>query len=419
MPTSPARTTTVVVIGAGQAGLSMSRHLTDRSIEHVVLERHQVAHSWRAERWDSLRLLTPNWLTRLPGAPYAGDDPDGFMTAADVVDQLAGYRSSIAAPVVEHAAVSAVEPDGDRFTVTSSSGPWDCRAVVVASGAASIPRRPELAPQLPPNIAPVDSVAYRNPDQLAVGRVLVVGASASGLQIADELQRSGRDVTLSVGDHVRLPRTYRGMDIHWWMDTLGVLDERWDEVEDLGRARRLPSLQLIGTPERRDLDLNSLSRDGVDIVGRLAAIRDRRGLCSGGLENLCRSADLKQQRLLDRIDAYATERSLDGELAEPERPEPTRLPTPATQIDLTTFGTVVWATGFRVDHRWIDARIRGGGAILDHDGGVGRHPGIYTIGLPFQRRRSSTFLSGVGADAGEIAGPLASYLDLTSVSRRR
>jgi putative flavoprotein involved in K+ transport len=209
------------------------------------------------------------------------------------------------------------------------------------------------------------------------------------------------------------------MDIHWWMDTLGVLDERWDEVDDLKRARRLPSLQLIGSPERRDLDLNSLIGDGVDVAGRVAAVRDRWALCSGGLDNLCRSADLKQQRLLDRIDAYATEHGLDAELSEPERPQPTRLSTPATQIDLSSFHTVVWATGFRVNHDWIGARIRGNAATLDHDGGIGRYPGIYTLGLPFQRRRSSTFLSGVGADAREISAHLAQHLDRTSVSARR
>jgi putative flavoprotein involved in K+ transport len=362
--------------------------------------------------------LTPNWLTRLPGFGYDGDDREGYMTAAQVVGHLHSYGALIDAPVVEHVVVSGIGVADHGFVVETSDGPWHCRAVVIATGAASIAKRPPVSTSFPDRIDQVVPTGYRNADQIRGGRVLVVGASASGVQIADELIRSGRDVTLSVGDHVRVPRRYRGMDIHWWMHTLGVLDERWTDVADLGRARRLPSLQLVGSPEARDLDLNTLSRNGAEITGRITEVRGRSALCSGGLRHLCQAADLKQRRLLDRIDTFATEHGLDAELTEATRPEPTRIADPPTEIDLDAIGTVVWATGFRVDHRWIDVGPGAPTATLAHDGGIGRVPGTYVLGLPFQRRRSSTFLSGVGDDAIEIARDVAAHLDRTAVSRR-
>jgi putative flavoprotein involved in K+ transport len=310
----------VVIVGGGQAGLAMSRCLTDRSIDHVVIERGEVAHSWDTERWDSLRLLTPNWLSRLPGFDYDGPDPDGYMTAREGAAHFRRYRDVIGAPVVSGVAVERVMPTGSDFRVHTEGGPWRARAVVIASGGCSTPRIPAVARALPPDAHTLAAIAYRNPSQLADERVLVVGASGSGLQIADKLARSGRDVTLAVGEHTRMSRTYRGMDIHWWLDRLGILDEGYDEFDDLQRARRVPSLQLIGSPERRDLDLNSLSEGGVGLVGRLVGCRDGKLQFSGSLANLCQSADLKQRRLLDSIDAFAHERGLDSELEAPAVP---------------------------------------------------------------------------------------------------
>ena len=217
---------------------------------------------------------------------------------------LDDYRSSIDAPVQHHTTVTAVAPSSDGFTVSTDQGPWTSRAVVIASGACSTPKIPAVSSELPSSIEQLSAIGYRNPDQLDDGPVLVVGASASGVQIADELARSGRSVTVAVGDHVRVPRTYRGMDIHWWMNAIGVLDERYDEVEDLTRARRLPSLQLVGTPERRDVNLNDLTGVGVELVGRLAGVSGTTAQLSGSLTNYCASADLKQGRLLDAIDEW-------------------------------------------------------------------------------------------------------------------
>ena len=406
-----ARTTDVVVIGGGQAGLAMSHSLTDRSIDHVVLERAEVANSWTTERWDSLRTLTPNWMSRLPGFSYDGDDPNGYMTAGEVAAYLESYRRSFGAPVRTGVEVQRIRTLDRGHVVETSEGPWSARSVVMATGACSQPRVPAIAADLPGHIQQLTPTAYRNPAQVAPGAVLVVGASASGLQIADELSRSGREVTLAVGDHVRLPRTYRGMDIHWWMQTTGLLDERFDEVEDLARARRLPSLQLVGSPEQRDLDLNTAAANGVNPVGRLAGIRAGRAQFSGSFANMCTSADLKQNRLLDEIDEYAASHGLDAEIGPTWRPAPTSVGRPALELDLRSVGSVVWATGFRPTYPWLDESLVDGRGQLVHDGGVLAVPGLYVLGLPFMRRRKSSFIDGVGPDAEELAAHLVGHLE--------
>jgi putative flavoprotein involved in K+ transport len=278
--------------------------------------------------------------------------------------------------------------------------------VVIATGAAGNPHVPAIASELPPGIQSLTPIEYRNPTQVGDRRVLVVGSSSSGLQIAEELARSGRDVILAVGDHVRVPRTYRGMDIYWWMDRLGILDERYDEVEDIVRARHLPSLQLVGSPEQRELDINALSERGVTPVGRLVGLSGRKLQFSGSLANLCASADLKQNRLLDRIDEYAREHGLDPELGPSARPDPTRTGNPTLEIDVSAIGTVIWATGYRPVSPWLDASLLDRKGAILHDGGVMACPGMYALGLPFLRRRQSTLLAGVGADAADVAGAL-------------
>lgn len=406
--------TDVVVIGGGQAGLAMSHCLTRRRVDHVVLERGQTANSWKTQRWDSLRLLTPNWLSRLPGWNYRGDDPDGYMTAGEVATHLDDYRRSFDAPVRHGTAVVNIESSDSNHLVATDDESWRARAVVLATGACSDPYVPPIANDMPRHLDHVSPIHYRNPDALADGGVLVVGASASGLQIADELARAGRHVILAVGDHVRLPRTYRGMDIHWWMDAVGQLDERWDEMPDIVRARRLPSLQLIGTPERRDLDLNAVAADGVQVVGRLVGCIGDRAQFSGSFANMCASADFKQTRLLDLCDAHATEHDLDDELGEPSRPAPTAVGQPPLDADLRPIGTVVWATGFRPTFPFLDRRLLDRRSRLVHDGGVLSVPGMYVLGLPFLRRRKSSFLDGVGPDAAELTTHLVGHLETTA-----
>jgi putative flavoprotein involved in K+ transport len=393
-------TVTAVVVGAGHCGLAMSRHLAARSIDHVVLERGEVAHSWRTQRWDSLRLLTPNWMTRLPGWAYRGDDPDGYLPVPEVADLVAAYAASSGTPVVTGTTVTSVRPGSEGFEVDTDHGRWKARTVVLASGATR-GHVPAVARRLP-DLVSITALQYRNPAQLPDGGVLVVGASASGIQIAEELQGSGRPVTLAVGEHVRVPRQYRGHDILQWLDTLGILDERWDEVDDVVRARNLPSLQLVGAA--RTLDLNSLQASGVRLVGRFAGVRDGFAQFSGSLANVCALADLKLGRLLDTIDQHAGGRG--------ERPGRTLVKEHVLGLSLGSgeIRSVVWATGFRHDFSWVDAPVFDHRGRLVHDGGVTRWPGLYVLGLPMLRRRRSTYLDGAREDAADLAAHLTESL---------
>ena len=378
-----------------------------------MLERGEVANSWRRERWDSLRLLTPNWQARLPGYRYEGPDPDGYMTSAEVIAFITRFAEVSAAPVRTQTPVTAVRQIEDGYQVVTGQGELRCRTLVLASGACNLPSIPALRQGFPSSIVSIAASEYRRPDQLPHGGVLVVGASATGLQLAQEIERSGRHVTLSVGEHVRLPRTYRGRDVLWWMEASGIWDQRYDEIEELPRARRLPSPQLVGTPERTTLDLNTLNDAGVDLVGRLAAVRDGRLLFSGGLRNLFALADLKLERLLDTFDEWAALNGVDAEVGPPERFEPTRMPAVA-RLDLDLRGgasrSVVWATGFHPDYRWLEVPVIDHKRHLRHDGGVVDAPGLYALGLPVLRRRKSTFIHGAEDDAREVIAHLAGYL---------
>jgi putative flavoprotein involved in K+ transport len=379
----------------------------------VVLERGDIASSWRTQRWDSLRLLTPNWQSRLPSYGYEGPDPDGYMSMGEVVEFIEGFAKVTGAPVLSEANVTSVRPGHEGYHVVSSRGELHCRAVIIASGACNRPAVPALANAVPAPIEQVTPFDYRNPDHLADGGVLVVGASATGVQLAAELQRSGRPVTLSVGEHVRLPRTYRGRDVLWWMDASGLWDQRYDEIDDLTRARRLPSPQLVGTSARDTLDLNALTAMGVELVGRWADVRDGRALFSGGLRNMFTLADLKMGRLLDTFDAWARADGRDAEVGTPERLAPTRVPeTARLQLDLRSgeIRTIVWATGFRPDYRWLDVPVLDQKGHLRHEGGVVDGPGLYALGLPVLRRRKSTFIHGIEDDAREVVEHLVRHL---------
>jgi putative flavoprotein involved in K+ transport len=378
-----------------------------------VLERGELANSWRYERWDSLRLLTPNWQSGLPGLCYEGVDPDGYMTSADVVDLLARYAEHVQAPVRTGTNVTSLRSTRDGYRVTTSNGEIQSRTVLIASGACNLPAVPALAAELPKEVEQLTAFGYRNASQIPEGGVLVVGASATGVQLAAELRQSGRPVILSVGEHVRLPRTYRGRDVLWWMDASGVWDQRYDEVDDLPRARRLPSPQLVGTPERTTLDLNALTAMGVELVGRWAAIRDGRALFSGGLRNMFSLADLKMERLLDVFDEWVRTDGGDPDVSPAERFAPTEVPrSPRLEIDLRNgeIRSIIWATGFRPDYRWLDLPVVDPKGQLRHEGGAVASPGVYALGLPVLRRRKSTFIHGIEDDAREVIDHLSGYL---------
>jgi putative flavoprotein involved in K+ transport len=284
--------------------------------------------------------------------------------------------------------------------------------VVLAGGACNLPTVPSFADAVPDAIEQVNPLAYRSPDQLPEGGVLVVGAAATGVQLAEEIQRSGRPVTLSVGEHVRMPRTYRGRDIQHWMEAIGRLDERYDEVEDVVKARKVASPQLVGSPERRTVDLNRLTGMGVQLRGRLGTIRDGVALFSGGMRNHLALADQKLARLLDEIDEYVTAAGLDGEVGPPQRFEPTAAPSGAPlMLDLTRgqIASIVWATGFRPDLSWVELPVFDHDGRLRHDGGVVA-PGVYTLGSTFLRRRRSSFIHGAAADTADVADHLVDHL---------
>jgi putative flavoprotein involved in K+ transport len=328
------------------------------------------------------------------------------------------YAKVVSAPLRTHCPVASVRRTVDGYEVVASQGTWHCKAVVLATGAFNVALVPKLSAAVPPGITQLTTVQYRNPESLEAGGVLVVGAAASGAQIADEIHRSGRPVTLAVGEHVRAPRMYRGRDIQWWMDATGLNDERYDQVENLRRARSLPSFQIAGHADRRNVDLNALTSLGVKLVGRLAGIRDGKAQFSGSLRNLCELADLKLNRLLSTIDEWAAENGPSDAVDPPHRPEPTRVEaSPPLGLDFGRGGirTIVWATGFRPDYSWLDVPVLDRKGNIRHDGGVVTEaPGLYVLGLPFLRRRKSSLIDGIGDDVRDLSAHLASHLGARS-----
>ena len=396
----------------------MSWWLAARSIDHVILERGEVANTWRTERWPSLTLLTPNWQSRLPGFAYEGDDPDGFRTLPETIAFLERYARLVSPRLTTNCRVTSVRRTADGYEVATAQGTWHCKAVVLATGGFNIAQLPKVSEAVPPGVAQLTPVQYRNPESLEPGGVLVVGAAATGAQLADEIQRSGRPVTLAVGEHVRASRMYRGKDMQWWMDATGLNDERYDEVENLTRARSLPSFQLAGHPDRRNIDLNALTSLGVKLVGRLAGIQDGKAQFSGSLRNMCELADLKLNRLLNRIDEWAAENGASDAVDPPHRPEPTRLDaSPPLGLDFERAGirTIIWATGFRPDYSWLEVPVLDRKGNIRHEGGVVTEaPGLYLLGLTFLRRRKSTLIDGVGDDARDLSAHLAAHLGARS-----
>ena len=336
-----------------------------------------------------------------------------------MVEFIAEYARTISAPVKTHTTVTSVRSDGSGYLVRTDRGEWRCRTVVLASGACNIAHLPDFAHRIPLSVAQLTAQSYRNPAQLADGGVLVVGASSSGTQIAQELQRSGRQVTISVGEHIRAPRMYRGKDLEWWMDAAGVLDERYDAVDDIRRARRVPSLQLAGTPDRTTLDLNVLTDLGVRLVGRLAGVTENgKAQFAGSLRNMCALSDLKMGRLLDLIDEWATATGLDATVEPSHRLPPTRVEdSPPLGLDLAdgSIKTIIWATGYRPDYSWLELPVLDRKGMIGHEGGiVARAPGMYLMGMQFLRRRKSALIDGAADDARDLSEHLASHLRQSS-----
>ena len=411
--------TDTLIIGAGHAGLALSRYLTDLGRDHAVLDRGRIGERWHGERWDSLSLLTPNWLNRLPAQP-ANEDPDGFASRTAFAQSLEDYACSFSAPVSEHTAVEQVVRRGaGGFRVHTSGATWSTANVVVATGDCDLPRIPDAARSVPAGIVQLPVTRYRRPDLLPAGGVLVVGAGPSGQQVARELCRAGRDVVLAVGRHARAPRRYRNRDIWHWLETV-VGPVSVDDLPDAGVARRAPSIPLTGACGGADIDLGLLSDEGVTVTGRLLGFDERRAHFADDLEQNLRDSDSLLSLLLAGIDAHIDLHGLD-EL--PRTPvDPIVLPAAPERIYLGSrkIGTVIWATGYRRHYPWL--RVRGAcgpdGEILQRHG-ITPVPGLYTIGIRFQSRRTSHFIGGAGQDAAELADVIAGAAHRRPELRRR
>jgi len=408
--------TDTIIIGGGQAGLAMSRCLTEEGIDHAVLERGRVAERWRSERWDSLRLLSPKWHTRLPGFRYQGADRDGFMTMPELISYLERYAKSFSAPVEEETTVLGVERAERGYRVRTDQGDWQAPNVVVATGHCDVPFVPKVAAGMPSHLHQVVPSHYKNADDLPNGGVLVVGASASGIQLAQEIHRSGRPVTLAVGRHTRIPRRYRGRDIAWWLEASGILHERAERAFDLESARRQPSLQLVGTPDHRTIDLGVLQEEGVRLAGRFESTDGTRVGFAGDLGRNMNAAERKLDRLLERIDAFIDETRMSA--CEPDRRHPIVAADEPIGLNLQDAGisTVLWATGYRRRYPWLNVPVLNIRGEIIHDAGVTPAAGIYALGLNFQRTRKSSFIDGVGNDARVVAAHISQRFSRSSIA---
>lgn len=410
-----------VVIGAGHAGLAVSRLLALEGRDHVVLDRGRVAESWRSARWDSLHLLTPNWMARLPGWVHVGPDSDGFMSASQFVRYLERYAASFGAPVLSGVRVVEVSAAGEGYRVVTDSATWQARHVVVATGPGGQPRVPGAVEGLDAGVHLTTASDYRNPRQLPSGGVLVVGASASGVQIADELAAAGREVVVAVGRHTRMPRRYRGMDIYWWLERTGRTARTIDEVADPDAARSEPSMQLVGRRGHqsgpRDLDLGTLQARGVRLAGHLVEAQGQRVGFADDLRDSVGRADNRMHRFLDVVDRHIEDSGLVSEVWPAERPRTVALQGNPTSLDLTAegIGTVLLATGYSQSHPWLKLPITAQDGSIRQDRGRTEAPGVYVVGQRFQHRRDSGMVDGARHDAalvvGDLVGATASSAD--------
>jgi putative flavoprotein involved in K+ transport len=401
----------VVVIGGGQAGLSMSWWLTRRAIAHVVLERDRVGGEWRNRRWDSFCLVTPNWQCDLPGYPYAGPDPDGFMVRDQIVGYIEGYAASFDAPVAEGVTTTRLRARREGgFALRTTAGELTADQVVVAAGPYRVPMRPRMAERIPPDVTQIHSSEYRNPDALPDGAVLVVGTGQSGCQIAEDLHLAGRRVHLATGSAPRVARFYRGRDVVAWLHDMGYYRRAVTDFADADAVRFRVNHYVTGRDGGRDIDLRAFARDGMRLYGRLAGVDGPRLRFAPDLRANLDAADAVSEGIKDSVDAYIAANRIDAPAEARYTPvwEPAEEP---AGLDLRTEGVtaVVWATGYGRDHRWIELPIFDGRGYPTHDRGVTSCPGLYFLGLPWQHTWGSGRFSGVGADAEHLARQIVAH----------
>lgn len=392
----------VVIIGGGQAGLAMSWSLTQKNIRHIVLERHQLAWAWRNQRWDNFCLVTPNWQCKLPGFPYDGDDPHGFMLRDDIVAYIERYAKSFNAPLREGVTVERVNKSSTGFVLQTSAGEFSADQVVVAVGNYHRPRFPSIVAELPQHIVQVHSANYKSAHQLPEGDVLVVGSAQSGAQIAEDLHLSGRRVHLCVGSAPRVARFYRGRDVVDWLDDMGHYRLTVDN-HPLGEdARRKTNHYVTGRDGGRDIDLRAFALQGMQLYGRLLGYHDGQLTTADDLRANLDGADATSQKIKDSIDVWIAEQGIEA----PDEPryQPLWQPEPqAKNIDLHNISAIIWAVGFHTDFSWIDAPVFNEKGYPRHTRGISVQPGLYFLGLPWLWTWGSGRFEGVGEDAEWLA----------------
>ena len=402
-----------IVIGAGHAGLAMSYCLAARGLEHLVLERGAIAERWRSERWDSLTLLTPNWMTQLPGYHYVGAEPDGFDSRDRYRRYIEAYAQSFAAPVREHTEVRrlALHPSSAGYLLETNRGEFETANVVIATGPFHVPHIPACSAMVPDELFQVHTSGYRNPKQLPRGATLIVGAGNSGAQVAEELCRSGRKVYLSLGRFRRAPRRYRGRDLLGWLIDMGTLDRRTEDLPT-PEAKEVPPPSLTGTLGGHDLDLHALARDGVVLLGRLKDFAGGSALFSQDIAATLASGDEDYAGFKRAIDEFVAMNGIAAPLDEaasmPVKPVVSDSGSP-TALNLQAAGVtaIVWATGFKYDYSWVDLPLLNEAAEPAHHRGVTAFPGLHLIGLRWLTKYKSFFIYGVGEDAERLAGQIA------------
>ncbi|MBF6276967.1 FAD-dependent oxidoreductase [Nocardia sp. 852002-51101_SCH5132738] len=395
----------VVVIGAGQAGLSISWHLTAHGIDHLVLERDTIAHEWRDTRWDNFTLVTPNWQCVLPGYGYTGPQPHGFMTRDEVYAWVRGYADTFDPPVREGVAVTAVTvAAGGGFDIETTGGPVHSDQVVVAVGGYHIPTVPRFAERLPGSIRQVHSAEYHSAADLPEGAVLVVGTGQSGAQIAEDLHLAGREVHLAVGSAPRVARFYRGRDCVAWLQDMGHYDiPIEDQPGGLGK-RENTNHYVTGRDGGRDIDLRRFALEGMQLYGRMTDISSGTARFDPSLESSLDAADAIAESIKDSIDDYIDRAGIDAP-TEPRYRPVWRPEHEVTEIDLTASGitSVVWSVGFRTDYRWLRVGVFDGEGHPCHNRGVTSVEGLYFLGLPWLHTWGSGRFAAVARDAEYLA----------------
>lgn len=400
--------TPVAVIGGGQAGLATSYWLREHDIDHVVFERGESGDTWR-NRWDSFCLVSPNWTLRLPGMPYEGPDPDGFLPRDEIVGYVTRYREFVDPPMENPVEVKSMRRHDGGWRLETTAGAWDADHVVVAGGSFQTPAVPETASGIDEHIHQLHSADYRNPEGLPDGAVLVVGSGQSGCQIADDLREAGREVWISVGGATRAPRAYRGRDLFAWIHDIGLLDNPMSQHPEGPEARYRPNPQASGRDGGKDINLREFGRDGVHLVGRLEGVSGGRVRFASDLIERLEAADAACEQLVQGLEQYIAGAGLDLPPDDRESIDwvPSEVPD-QVELDAEDISTVIWCTGFGRDFTWIEGLDIDGHGYPVTERGVTDSPGLYFVGLHGMYSLGSGLFWGVGADAEHVVGQLAS-----------